>query len=328
MMRAPRVSVGLPVFNGEKYLPAAMTSILGQTVEDLELVVCDNASTDRTAEICAEFAARDPRVRVYRNDRNLGAAPNYTLAFLRARAKYFKWAACDDICAPTYLARCIAELDQDPTLVLCHTATVEIDSAGAEVRRYEHPMRLESRCPHERLRDLIVVRHPSVLVFGVARRSVLAKTSLIGSYVSADRVLLAELALHGRLRELPDPLFFRRVHTDNSIWLDKRTQLAGWYDTRLSARRRMPHWRVVAEIAGAVGRAPLSPRESLLCYTQLGAHVAARRPEVIRDVISTCRAGLAHIGPLRRAVLAWRAGTPKAATAHDGPPATPRRTLP
>ncbi len=88
---APRVSIGLPVFNGERYLARAIDSILAQDFRDLELVVCDNASTDRTAEICAAYARRDPRVRYHRNPRNLGAGPNYDRCFHLARGEYFKW---------------------------------------------------------------------------------------------------------------------------------------------------------------------------------------------------------------------------------------------
>ena len=98
----PRVSLGFPVYNGERYLAAALDSLLGQTFRDLEVVICDNASTDRTAELCAAYAARDARVRYHRNPTNLGAAPNFNRTFELSRGEYFKWAAHDDVCAPTF----------------------------------------------------------------------------------------------------------------------------------------------------------------------------------------------------------------------------------
>src|SRR5262249_60446249 len=104
-------SVGLPVFNGESYLESAITSVLGQTFEDFELIICDNASTDRTAEICNDYAARDSRIRYFRNPRNLGAAPNYNLAFSQARGRYFKWLAHDDRMRPSFLAKTVRVLD-------------------------------------------------------------------------------------------------------------------------------------------------------------------------------------------------------------------------
>jgi glycosyltransferase involved in cell wall biosynthesis len=110
----PQVSVGLPVYNGERFVADALASILAQTWQDLEVIVCDNASTDRTREICEAFAARDPRVRYYRNERNLGASPNWNRAFELSRGELFKWAAHDDVLCPTYIERAVAALMRSP----------------------------------------------------------------------------------------------------------------------------------------------------------------------------------------------------------------------
>ena len=103
----PRVSIGLPVYNGERYLRESIDSILAQTFQDFELVVCDNASTDETARICEEYAERDPRVRYFRNARNIGGINNANLTFERSRGDLFRWAAHDDVCAPVLLERCV-----------------------------------------------------------------------------------------------------------------------------------------------------------------------------------------------------------------------------
>ena len=110
----PRVSIGLPVFNGERYLVSTIDSILAQRFTDFELIVSDNASTDRTGEICRDYAHRDPRVRYFRNERNLGVGPNYDGCFHRARGTYFKWASNDDLLAPTYLLKAVASLVSSP----------------------------------------------------------------------------------------------------------------------------------------------------------------------------------------------------------------------
>ena len=81
-------SIGLPVFNGENFLAPAIESILGQTYDDFELIISDNASTDATSQICRDFARRDSRVRYIRNARNLGADPNYNAVFRAARGRY------------------------------------------------------------------------------------------------------------------------------------------------------------------------------------------------------------------------------------------------
>src|SRR5689334_3559190 len=91
--KSPKVSIGLPVYNGENYLAKTIASILAQTFTDFELIICDNASSDSTQRICEDFARQDARVRYGRNEKNLGAGPNYDLAFSRSTGTYFKWAA-------------------------------------------------------------------------------------------------------------------------------------------------------------------------------------------------------------------------------------------
>lgn len=81
----PRVSIGLPVYNGEVFLAETLNSILSQTFQDFELIICDNASTDQTQEICRKFARQDERIRYYRNEANLGAAKNFNRVFSLAR---------------------------------------------------------------------------------------------------------------------------------------------------------------------------------------------------------------------------------------------------
>ncbi|MDF3015351.1 MAG: putative glycosyl transferase [Thermomicrobiales bacterium] len=127
------MSIGLPVFNGADYVAEAIASILRQTYQDFELLIQDNASTDRTEEICQEFARRDSRVSYVRNPENVGAISNYNLVFERARGRYFKWAAHDDVCAPTFFERCVEVLDAEPSVVLCSGQTRLINDDGSPV---------------------------------------------------------------------------------------------------------------------------------------------------------------------------------------------------
>src|SRR5215207_1517689 len=108
----PRVSVGLPVYNGENYLAEAIDSVLAQTYQNFELIISDNASTDSTEEICRDYAARDRRIRYFREPQNRGAAWNFNHTFELARGEYFKWVAHDDVIGPQYLARTVDQLDR------------------------------------------------------------------------------------------------------------------------------------------------------------------------------------------------------------------------
>lgn len=158
MADVPAVSVGLPVYNGERYLAAAIESILAQTYGDFELLLCDNASTDATPEICRRYAAADPRVRYVRHPENLGAAENYNVAFRLARGRYFRWAAHDDLLEPRLLERCTAELDAAPeSVVLCYPRTVLVDDEGRHLRVHEDLMDLREARPHQRLRHVVQV---------------------------------------------------------------------------------------------------------------------------------------------------------------------------
>ena len=125
--------MGLLVYNGEQYLAETIDSLLAQTFEDFELVISDNASTDATAEICRSYAERDSRIRYIRQAENIGAMGNFNFLFSQARGRYFKWAAADDLVAPTFLTRCIEFLDTQPDYVLCHTRTVTIGANGMEL---------------------------------------------------------------------------------------------------------------------------------------------------------------------------------------------------
>ena len=98
MSSTPLLSIGLFVYNGEPFIRRALDSLLAQTFRDFELIISDNASTDRTAQICLEYAGRDPRIRFFRAQKNMGAGWNCRRVYFLATGKYFKWAACDDIC--------------------------------------------------------------------------------------------------------------------------------------------------------------------------------------------------------------------------------------
>lgn len=280
-----RVSIGLPVRNGGSFVAQAISSLLAQTFTDFELIIADNASTDDTEETCRAFAARDRRIRYVRHEQNQGAAHNFNFVFHQASGEYFKWAAHDDLLEPEYLERCVEVLDRQPDVVLCHAHTDLIDSVGAPMGSFRIPMRVDSRLPWQRFHDLAVVRHDCVLVFGLIRREVLARTPLIASYVGSDRVLLCELALHGRFHEVPQRLFHRRDHAGCSSWLTPREELVAWYDPRRACAVTYPNWRILRETISAVHRVPQGRVDRLGCYLALPAHLRERAPRLGEDLL-------------------------------------------
>lgn len=277
MAELPKLSIGLPVYNGERYLPAALAGLMNQSFRDFELIIQDNASNDRSEDICRSFAATDPRIRYQRNPVNLGAAANYNLCLEQARGEYFKWAAHDDVCLPGYLQACIAALDHDPGVVLCHSLSMAIDQRGRRLGVYDRePAAMEEKC-WRRFAGVILEPHYCIPVFGVMRRHVLEQTVRHGDWVGADRNLLAELSLHGKLQLVPELLFQRRDHPDSSIskFPDERKR-AAWFRPRQEPMRTFPTWRRLQEYLAAIRRAPLSGGERMACRLTMLRWLAGR----------------------------------------------------
>ena len=299
----PKVSIGLPVFNGENYLRDALGSILEQTFRDFEVIISDNASTDTTGEICREYAAKDPRIRYYRNSRNLGAARNFNLAFELSSGEYFKWAAHDDVIGRDFLSRCVSVLDEDPSVVACFAMTSTIDQDGNRVGTYEHDneMRFDSSNPHERFRELMEMRHWCMAVFGLIRARALRRTPLIGHYVGSDRCLLAELGLTGRIYRIQDFLFFRRHHAQSSVVKMKLPQdRLGWFDSDKAGRLCFPNWRYGLEYYRSAKKCSLSSREKRLCYLAVAGWCAGRTRWLLRDLKTAFRILLRRTVPGRK----------------------------
>lgn len=262
--RAPLVSVGLPVYNGERYLRQALDAMLAQDLEDFELIVSDNASEDATAEIVKEYAAADPRVRYYRNDRNLGLTRNFNRVFELSTGKYFKWTAHDDWHPPQTLRACTEALEGDPSAVLCATAVAVIDEDGTVLEEWHPSVDLRVPEPHLRLRRLLWSMGETHPLFGVIRADALRRTPLYRPFMGADRVLLAQLALMGPWWQLPEVMHHYRA---------PRLRPAGQGPPPPSGppisvildpanRDRLPlrTWRLIYEHLALVARAPLAPR--------------------------------------------------------------------
>jgi len=282
----PRVTIGLPVYNGQNYLAQTMDSLLAQTFRDFELVITDNASTDRTEVICREYAAADDRIRYHRNEENLGASANYNLVFELGRGDYFKWAAHDDLLAPTFLERCVEVLDNNPDVVLAYTQAKAIDDKGDVVKVYPGKHHFASPVPRERFYEFVLDPHPVVAVFGLMRREVLGRTRLIGKYAGSDRPLLSELSLLGKFHEVPEHLFFYRFHEEQSWGGNKSAQAQqAWYDPRRAGKITFPQWRLLREHVRSIERSPVGLTDRVSCYAYMGYWMLKNRRRLGRNLL-------------------------------------------
>lgn len=328
-MSPPYVSIGLPVFNGERFLARAIDTLLEQDFEDFELIISDNHSTDGTEEIVRQAMGRDGRIRYERHERNRGASFNYNrlLKLSDPEARYVKWAACDDEHDAKYLTRTVELLDADRTAALSHCISADIDEEGYVLRVRHQPVELlASDHPADRLRQLVTLRHECFGAFGLIRRWVACETIGLGSFADADNVLLAEIALRGRMIHADEVLFFRRQHADRSMaaFAHARDRIA-WFNPDLSGAVTFPKWRIGRELFGAIARAPLTSTERVACYRAMSVFVENNWQSLTKNVVRTSvEAAIALTMRRRRLeqapVMSQPAPTPASPSAPDHPP--------
>lgn len=214
MAAGPRVTIGLPVRNGARHVAGAVRSVLGQSDDDVELVISDNASEDATEEICRELARLDPRVRYHRQSRNIGLVGNFNAVLHLAHGMYFKWLGDDDWLEPTYVARCAEVLDADRSLILVTTQQAYVDPDGTVRTADFDPGRLRSDRAVERFAELLRLLNESHLLldplYGMMRRSRVARLPR-PVMVFEDQVFAARLALAGPFGHIPEVLSHRRA---------------------------------------------------------------------------------------------------------------------
>jgi glycosyltransferase involved in cell wall biosynthesis len=270
MAASPRVSIGLPVYNGATFLLNTVEALLSQTFSDFELIISDNASTDETQAICEGFAASDPRVRYYRSPVNRGAAWNYNETFRLAQGRYFKWSAHDDVCAPEFLARCVSVLDNSPDVVLVYTHVRLLDADGALLHRLPYPAVAVDPCDVARRFRSVLEQTGCYAIFGLIRSEAVAKAPL-REWAAADRNQLARFALLGPFHRIEEDLFYFRSHAGRSVKVhpDMLGQTL-WF----APERRgliLPRLDALTDFSTAVLAAPLNLRDRLRCLYQLVA---------------------------------------------------------
>jgi glycosyltransferase involved in cell wall biosynthesis len=312
-IQAPEVSIGLPVYNGEKFVGDAIRAILEQTFSDFELIISDNASTDRTEQICRHFASKDARIRYFRNRTNLGASANFNAVFERASAPYFKWIAHDDLHEPEFLAECLRVLRSDSSAVLAFTRGITVDHAGNYIREWGAGPELGANRAVDRYRKSMApaVDPLPLALFGVIRADPLRATRLFRWYPDADLALLAELSLRGRCHEIPSPLFVQREHRDRAgprLAKEPHKAAAHWAPAR-AGRVQFPHWALLAGHLSVLLRSPIGWRERLACMVILCGWAQKRIGRFFGDIVlvaSRVPAAGYLVAKLADAVRLWK----------------------
>ncbi len=283
----PNISVGMPVYNGEQFAEESIKSVLAQTFDDFELLISDNGSTDRTAEICQDYATRDSRITYWCNETNIGAAGNYNLLYRRASAPFFRWSNADDLLHPTLHERCLAALEERPEAVLAAGTTVLIDEHGNTTGLFDDNLHLTQDTPSERLRAFFERASLTNVIYGLMRTAPLGKTDLMGdgSIPAADTIMMGQLSLHGKFLQIPEPLFYRRMHeqSSSSDRDDDNKQQTFWSAGATSFKR--PGSRRLAAYFRGIRNTSLSSSEALALYKLLMQQAWANKRALISELV-------------------------------------------
>jgi glycosyltransferase involved in cell wall biosynthesis len=284
------VTIGLPVYNGENFLRWAINSILQQTHVNFELIISDNASTDKTAEICQQYLKQDSRIKYFRNNMNIGAAENYNIVVRKAKGKYFKWAAHDDAIDPSYIEKCIDILENNLDFVVCYSQMKFIDIDGNEIENISNELFYKANHPSNRYKEFLrKFRYTTKYcdpVFGIIKTDILKKTKLIGNYPTSDMNLLAELILLGKFYEIDEYLFFRRKHDKMSAKAHaSNKKRAIWFDPLNSNKILFTRWRWLYEFIDSVRRVPMNFSNKVKCYFETSKWAFFRARGLFADIL-------------------------------------------
>lgn len=280
MNALPPITIGLPVFNGAKYLTEAIESLRAQTFTDYELIISDNASTDSTEEIARAAASEDGRITYHRHDINGGGPANYNFVLGESRSEYFMWHAHDDLRDRRFLELAHGVMVTTSDVSVTFSRAIAIGPDGEELGLVPRPDDLIHDSADHRLRAVIAAPRPELVLFGLMRRGLLGLTGEHRKFKGGDRILVAEMALLGRFVELPDILFLNRDHPDRYTRMahGPEAELARreWWDPS-SAEIVMPRWRGLGAYIGMVWRHPLSVGQRVRCGLALGQSLLDNR---------------------------------------------------
>lgn len=306
-----RLTFGIPVYNGERYLPQALRSLQEQTSSDIRIVISDNGSTDATEEYCRGAAAADDRISYHRSETNRGGIWNYQRVLALCDTELFSFMAADDIKLPAFASATIAALDEGgagTAFALPRTSLIDGDDVVYEDLN-DLDMGMDASSAHERVGNMLRAQ-ASHAMYGVIRMDALRQTRGIVSVLGDDMVLLAELLCAGRMALAPERLFLQRHH-DAQVSV-QGVASSSWFAPGQKGNRSFAETRTNIELYRGVGHSTLPRSEKLRTWAALGpAWVFPRWRAVLRDIANA--AGInPGAGRLRAQQAAQEAGRARA----------------
>lgn len=285
-MKASKVVIGLPVYNGQKYIGVAIESHLSQTFGDFVLVISDNGSTDATPEICSDYVKKDSRVKVLLAPENRGLLWNHRRVFeaVENREQYFRWAGADDIMEPELLQTMVDILDTQPDVEAVVPDTKNINDKGEIIRSMPRSLDLQSPNVMERARNVLVANYQHVIAYGLLRASTLQDMRTGPNYIGWDPIFIWELALRGKMVQPAGPALLRRFHEGSISRVKTVKEMKKWVEPNSKPGMNFPHWTWAYEHFRALFACPLSTREQLQLAAFLARATLWQRVALGRDI--------------------------------------------
>lgn len=239
-MEFPKVTVGIPVYNEELNISSTLDSLLEQDYNNFEILISDNKSTDKTVEIIEKFIQKHSKIRLLRNEVNVGALENWNRLIRKADGKYFMIAGSHDLLSNNYISSLVESLENNPNAVLAYAKTIWIDETGKS---------MNIPCGYVDTSGFNLIRRFNLVFFGnqhalygVFKLSALRKTRLQTPVIAAGAILLNELSVLGDLIVNPNAIWYRRINRKKE---NQEERLSRYYRTlfRKKRIRIFPYWK-------------------------------------------------------------------------------------
>ncbi len=276
LVDCPRISIGLPVYNEERFIDASLRSLREQDYPNVDILICDNASTDSTLSICERHAAEDSRIRIDRAPSNRGAVANFRRAFDLARGKYFMWASGHDLWSPNLLSECASQLNQNEGACIAFACSRWIDADGAQMMRASGWTDTRGMLPAARGFTILWGNmHP---ILGLIRTESLRSCQPMQNLVGGDLVLLMELALRGDLVHAPKASWSRREFRTETRYEDKLQRYISIETNivRSPMQRMFPLLQLPSALIRVVWRSGLPLSDRMMMLLALAASLPLR----------------------------------------------------
>lgn len=271
----PSITIGMPVYNEERFVGLAIESLLNQSFRNFRLIISDNASTDRTTAICREYAKQDSRIKLIVHGENLGAAENFRFVLAGVETPFFMWAGSHDLWDSSYLQELSRTLDRQPDAALAYARTRVIDGEGqTTIECTPDQLSYGDESPRLRGREIVRTLTWCNMVYGLFRTNAISNCRLDIPCLGNDLVFLMETALRGKIVHVASTTFIRREYRLPPK--DERTQLLaqlrrilGKEDVARELDRRYTNW--FYEHVRSAFRVPGSPHVRIYRALTLGA---------------------------------------------------------